>query len=83
MALEHVSGRQYGFMPSMSTENAVNELKRLVETTESESYAMVLLFDISRAFNNVWWPLVLKALKDRNCPNNVDKVMTLYFASRH
>ena len=69
-------------MPCMSTEDAVNELRCLVETTESESYTMAVLLDFSGAIDNIWRPLVLNALKDRNRPNNIYKVRTSYFADR-
>ncbi|KMQ90177.1 reverse transcriptase [Lasius niger] len=51
-----VSDRQFGFMPGRSTEDAVVELRRMVSASEKR-HAVALLFDISGAFDNVWWPL--------------------------
>lgn len=81
LAPENASGRQYGFTPGRSTEDAVVELRRMVSSSE-ERYAVALLFDISGAFDNVWWPLVLANLKDRNCPKNVFEVLQSYFSGR-
>lgn len=41
-----------------------------------------MLFDISGAFDNVWWPLVLDALKSRDCPRNAFGVFQSYFDNR-
>lgn len=81
LAPGNVSARQFGFMPGKSTEDAVVELRRMVEASEKR-YAVALLFDISGAFDNVWWPLVLNSLKDRNCPRNVFEVLRSYFSDR-
>lgn len=81
LAPGNASGRQYGFTPGRSTEDAVVELRRMVSASEGR-YAVALLFDISGAFDNVWWPLVLTNLKDRNCPKNVFEVLRSYFSGR-
>lgn len=81
LAPGNVSGRQFGFMPGRSTEDAVVELRRVVSASEGR-YAVALLFDISGAFDNVWWPLVLDSLKERDCPRNVFGVLRSYFDSR-
>jgi len=58
------------------------ELRRVVSSTEVK-YAVAQLFDVSGAFDNVWWPLVLVSLKDRNCPRNVFEVLRSYFHDRN
>jgi len=82
MAPGNISGRQFGFMPGRSTEDAIVELRRMVSSFDGRC-AVALLFDISGAFDNVWWPLVLDSLKDRNCPRNVFKVLQSYFRDRN
>jgi len=49
MAPENLSGRQFGFVPGRSTEDAIVELWRMVSSTEVR-YAVTLLFDILRQF---------------------------------
>lgn len=82
MAPGKISARQFGFVSGKSTEDAIVELRRMVRDSE-ETYAVALLFDISGAFDNVWWPLVLNSLKDRDCPKNVFEVLRSYFANRN
>jgi len=81
LAPDKISRRQFGFMPGKSTEDAVVELRRMVSASEGR-YAVALLFDISGAFDNVWWPLVLDSLKKRDCPRNVFGVLRSYFVER-
>lgn len=76
-----ISDRQFGFMPGKSVEDAIVEMRRMVTLSEYKVTA-ALLFDISGAFDNVWWPLVLKALKDRECPKNIFEVLKSYFEDR-
>lgn len=51
-------------------------------STFNKGYVVALLFDISGAFDNVWWPMVLKVLKDKEYPKNVNKVIQSYFSNR-
>ena len=57
------------------------ELRRAVSASERR-YTVTLLFDISDAFDNVWWSLVLQGLKSRECPKNVVEVLRQK-ASKH
>ncbi|CAK9834251.1 Retrovirus-related Pol polyprotein from type-1 retrotransposable element R1 (Fragment), partial [Anthophora retusa] len=76
-----VSDRQFGFTAGKSTEDAILEMRRIADSSEGR-HAIALLFDISGAFDNVWWPLVLEALKARDCPRNIFEVMSNYFSNR-
>ena len=76
-----LSNRQFGFRQGMSTEDAIIELRKSL-ATHNETYVLALLFDITGAFDNVWWPLVLNGLKHRNCPKNIFNVLTDYFENR-
>lgn len=81
MAPGRISSRQFGFMPGRSTEDAIVELRRIVDACEHR-YVIGLLFDIAGAFDNVWWPSVLESLKARDCPRNVFEVIKNYFDNR-
>ena len=81
LAPGRISARQFGFTPGKSTEDAIVELRRIVDSSENR-YAVALLFDISGAFDNVWWPLVFKSLRERGCPRNVFEVLKNYFDNR-
>lgn len=81
MAPGKVSSRQFGFTRRRSAEDAIVELRRIIRTSEKR-YAAALLFDISGAFDNVWWPLILRSLRERDCPKNVFEVIRSYFDGR-
>lgn len=57
------------------------KLRELV-SDRAEKYVLGLSFDISGAFDNVWWPSVLKNLKTRSCSRNLYRLLVDYFADR-
>ena len=75
------SKSQFGFKSNSSTEDALQRLRELV-AQGNEKYTLALLFDISGAFDNVWWPDIFVALKRRNCPKNIYWLMRNYFEDR-
>ena len=81
MAPGMISDRQFGFLPGDSAEDATVELCRMVSRSEYRLVARIF-FDISGAFDNVWWPKVLRNLRRRECPDNVFRVLTSYFEDR-
>lgn len=76
------SGRQFGFKRERSTEDAIVTLREIVDSA-TEKYVLAILFDISGAFDNVWWPLVLDNLRRRNCPRNLYLLMQDYLSNRN
>ena len=75
------SCRQFGFRPGKSTEDALVLLNNIVNGINSK-YVVGLLFDITGAFDNVWWPSVLQSLKKRDCPSNLYGLMQSYLSER-
>lgn len=47
-----------------------------------EKYVVALLFDISGAFDNLWWPSILPSLKQRGCPRNLYRLIASYLSNR-
>ncbi|XP_023212917.1 uncharacterized protein LOC111615713 [Centruroides sculpturatus] len=41
-----------------------------------------LFIDIAGAFDNIWWPAVLRVLRRRNCPMDIYRVINSYFDHR-
>lgn len=78
---EYSSPRQFGFKSGKSTEDAIVTMRQLVSNA-TQKYVIALFFDISGAFDNVWWPSVLNALKMRRCPHNVYKLVQSYLSER-
>lgn len=75
------SDRQFGFKPGKSTEDAIIDLRNKIAGTQ-QKYTIGLLFDISGAFDSVWWPSILNNLKYRNCPRNIYKLIQSYLSNR-
>ncbi|KAK2574716.1 hypothetical protein KPH14_013039, partial [Odynerus spinipes] len=78
----YASERQYGFRKGKSTEDAILKFRSLASERE-EKYVMAVLYDISGAFDNLWWPGVMNALKERGCPRNIYRLVLDYFTNRH
>ncbi|CAB3240749.1 unnamed protein product [Arctia plantaginis] len=56
--------RQFGFTLGKSTTDAVISVRKFV--TESKfQYVLAIFLDISGAFDNTWWPMLLLKLKSR------------------
>jgi len=72
--------RQFGFTQGRSTTDAIQEI---VNHRESKAKLVIaVMLDISAAFDSVWWPSVLMALKENDCPRDVYTVMQDYFKNR-
>ncbi len=76
-----LSSKQYGFRKGKSTEDAVCQLVDTVQNCESK-YAIGLFLDISGAFDNLWWPSIMAALKKRGCPPNICNLVSNYLSER-
>lgn len=53
-----ISERQFGYMTSRSTEDAIEEVGRIVKTRR-EKYCYGIFLDMSGAFDRVGWPEVV------------------------
>jgi hypothetical protein len=68
---ELASDRQDGFRTGRSTTDAILQLREKAAQLENQKYVLAIALDISGAFDNVWWPNVLKR---RGCPDNLYRV---------
>ncbi|XP_026741885.1 uncharacterized protein LOC113503939 [Trichoplusia ni] len=55
---------QFGFTIGKSTVDAAISVRRLVHLSD-ENYVLGVFLDISGAFDNAWWPMILLKLKSR------------------
>ncbi|GBP96675.1 Putative 115 kDa protein in type-1 retrotransposable element R1DM [Eumeta japonica] len=53
-----ISGNQHGFVPGRSTSTALNDILG-VSRGSAAKYVQLIFLDISGAFDNAWWPMVL------------------------
>lgn len=81
MTADKISDKQYGFTRNKSAEDAIIHMRKIVKES-NENHTVGILFDIKGAFDNVWWPLVLEELRERQCPQNIYNVIHNYFENR-
>lgn len=78
---ESVSVRQHGFMRGRSTESAIERLRYVVDCRQ-EKYVMGIFLDMTGAFDRVWWPGVLWALRNRGVSGDGYRIMRDYLRGR-
>lgn len=69
---------QYGFTAGKSTIDATISVRQSVEMAET-NYVLGVFLDISGAFDNAWWPIILLKLKARGCYSNIYSIIVSYF----
>lgn len=77
----NISAAQHGFSRGKSTVTALNAILERVTST-AENYVQLVLLDISGAFDNAWWPMILVKAKQGGCPPNIYKILVSYFTNR-
>jgi hypothetical protein len=70
--------RQFGFTIGRSTVDAALSVRELVEHSNTK-YVLGIFLDISGAFDNAWWPILLLKLKLRGCNSNIYSLIHSYF----
>jgi exonuclease III len=75
------SPSQYGFVPGRSTTDALLKYQELVTDPNFHQCATVFA-DISGAFDNVWWPAMIKALRRKNIPEYLIATVKSYVTDR-
>ncbi|KAJ8868104.1 hypothetical protein PR048_031913 [Dryococelus australis] len=76
-----LTDNQYGFRQGTGTDNALHDVLETIGAA-TDKYVMGVFLDISGAFDNVWWPEILCALRRMQCPRNLFLLVTSYFADR-
>ncbi|XP_063835634.1 uncharacterized protein LOC135084822 [Ostrinia nubilalis] len=74
-----ISDCQHGFSPGKST---VSALDAVIGTgrTSTARYVQAIFLDISGAFDNAWWPMIMVKVKRGGCPPNIYKMLASYFS---
>ena len=74
--------RQFGYRRGRSTEDAINAATGTIRACD-QKYALGLFIDFTGAFDNLWWPTLLKRLRDINCPYNLYNSINNYCQDRY
>lgn len=75
------SEAQYGFVSGRSTTDALLRYKNRIKESNSK-YVMTIFVDIKGAFDNAWWPAILRCLRNRNCSHNLNLMIKSYLTDR-
>lgn len=75
------NSKQYGFRRGRSTEDAIVDMVNIVKASPSK-YVLGIFMDIAGAFDNLWWPSIMKELKAMQCNRNIYKVIRSYLQDR-
>ena len=78
-----LSPRQYGFVPQRSTEDALYDALQLVEgALARKSMILVVSLDIEGAFDNAWWPGMVRLLLDAQVDHHTVRLVDSYLSER-
>lgn len=74
---------QYGFTHNTSAVNALYQIKNtILEQKDSDNHSILISLDFQGAFDSLWYPFVLKYLRDHNCPSNLYSLLKSFFENR-
>jgi hypothetical protein len=78
-----LNSKQYGFRPQKSTIDALINVKNFIEEGfKNKGFTLLIALDISGAFDNAFWPMILNNLRDFRIPGNLYYLSKSYFMDR-
>jgi hypothetical protein len=75
------SGVQFGFVAGRSTSDALVRYKNTVKGS-NKKYVMTIFVDVRGAFDNVWWPALIRNLRNRGIPHEMLVMLKSYLTDR-
>lgn len=75
------SHKQYGFTRGSSTVDALKEYTNIIKNSDRKYIATVFV-DISGAFNDLWWPELVHAMRRKGIPHNDIAMIKSYLQNR-
>ncbi|EFA13162.1 Putative 115 kDa protein in type-1 retrotransposable element R1DM-like Protein [Tribolium castaneum] len=73
--------RQFGFVKGRSTSDALHSLVSTIRDSQAK-YVATIFFDIKGAFDNLWWPSLIKALRRRGATPKLTAMIKSYLTDR-
>ena len=77
----NISPSQHGFVRGKSTVTALHAVLSRAASTD-QNYVQLILLDISGAFDNAWWPMILVKAKQGGISPNIYQILVSYFTER-
>ena len=75
--------RQFGFKAQKSTVDALHlAIDKIKSALKNKNLVLAVSLDIKAAFDNAWWPALLKRLLHIKCPKNIYKLIKNYLYNR-
>ncbi|UYV62957.1 hypothetical protein LAZ67_2002616, partial [Cordylochernes scorpioides] len=74
--------RQHGFIKTKSTITALNTVIDVLMEHKQKELSALITIDISGAFDNAWWPAIIKRIDSDNLPEKLIKILQSYLNSR-
>ena len=75
--------RQDGFSKQKSTVNSLNSFRNFILRNKAKKRSTIAIFlDISGAFDNACWQLIVESLKGKDCPTYLINLIISYFQNR-
>lgn len=72
---------QFGFVQGRSTSDALIKYKNQI-TRSTKKYIMTIFVDVKGAFDNLWWPALSRAIRNRGAPNKLTAIIKNYLTNR-
>ena len=76
------STKQFVFRKGKRVDDAFLNIRRTIKYCDKK-YAVAPFVDIEGAFDNIWWPAMLKRIADANCSTQILNIIKKYFKHRN
>lgn len=78
-----LSSKQYGFTSQKSAEDAMYDAVEVIKGKMNKTGEVIVIsLDIKGAFDNAWWPQLLKQLIEKECPSSLVTLVRSYTEDR-
>ncbi|UYV61486.1 hypothetical protein LAZ67_1005027 [Cordylochernes scorpioides] len=73
-----MSSRQHGFMKSRSTFIGMEKIIETILKHKQKELTSLIAIDIAGAFDNAWWPAIIKRMDNDNVPSDLIRIIKYY-----
>ncbi|UYV68438.1 hypothetical protein LAZ67_5004313, partial [Cordylochernes scorpioides] len=73
-----MSSRQHGFMKSRSTITGMDKIIETILKHKQKELTSLIAIDIAGAFDNAWWPAIIKRMDNDDVPSDLIRIIKSY-----